>query len=223
MTDQATSTTDKRAGTDDLWEAIYTNRAIRYWTDQPVSDETMLKIIEAGTKAPSGTNTQPWRFLVIRDAAMRAKINDRMREWYEGNEGFQNYLTSNAESDDRSKRLMGKSAINLFLNLGEAPVMLLACLYRDGAPLGKLGVMSGSSIYGAVQNMLLAARGLGVGTVMTTMNANIEPELREWLEIPETAQPVALIPLGYPARNFGSLTRIPAPDVTFWEKWGETK
>lgn len=223
MTDQATSSTDRRSGTNDLWEAIYTNRAIRYWTDQPVEEEKLLKIIEAGTKAPSGTNGQPWRFLIVRDNDMRKKISDRMREWYEGNEGFQKYLNSYLDSESRSNQLIGKSAINMFLDLSEAPVYLIACYYRNGAPLGNTSIMTGSSIYGAVQNILLAARGLGIATVMTTMNANIEPDLREWLEIPDTALPVAFIPMGYPARNFGSLTRIPAAEVTFWEKWGETK
>jgi nitroreductase len=213
--------TDKRSGTNDFWEALYTQRAIRAWTDAPVPDDVLLKIIEAGTKAPSGTNTQPWRFLVVRDQATRTKMSDLIRERFQANAGFQDYLKSHAESDDRSRRLMGKSAMGIFENLAQAPVFIFPCLFRgEGAPLGEPTLFAGSSIYGAVQNLQLAARALGIGTVMTTMQAQIEPEVREMLKIPDNAKPVALIPLGYPAANFGPTTRIPAAEVTYFETWG---
>ena len=214
--------TDNRSGTNDFWDVLYTQRAIRYWTEDAIPDDVLLKLIEAGTKAPSGSNSQPWRFLFIRDAATRKTISDLLSERFEANMGLQTYIRGVAASEDRSRRLMGKGAVGVFTNLHQAPVFFVPCLYRgDGVPLGDLNVMSGSSIYGAVQNVLLAARALGLGTVMTTMNGLIEPELREILQIPESAQPVALIPIGYPAANFGPTNRMPANQVTFWERWGE--
>ena len=210
---------DNRTGTESLFDAIYTQRAIRKFRDEPVPQDLLWRVIEAATKAPSGTNTQPWKFLVIQDEARREAIAEMVRAQAEKNPGARDYFSRGAQSEERSERLMLTGALSLLENVAQAPVLVIPCLDRDGAPIGD-SYRSGSSIYGAVQNLQLAARGLGLGTVLTSFEAAIEPELRAYLGIPDTAAPVALIPLGFPDANFGPTRRKPVDDVTFWEGWG---
>ena len=208
--------------TSDIWETLYTQRAIRAWKTDPVPEELIWKVIEAGTKAPSGTNTQPWGFVVIQDDAIRLAISDQLHEGLKGNEGLQQMLEQGSQSADKTTRLMLKGAQRLFTNLASAPVFIIPCLYQVSSPAPE-GLLSGSSIYGAVQNMLLAARALGLGTVMTTFQMAAEQILREQCNLPDDATPVALIPMGYPDAKFGPTTRKPVETVTHWEQWGTNK
>ena len=208
--------------TSDIWETLYTQRAIRAWKTDPVPEELIWKVIEAGTKAPSGTNTQPWGFVVIQDDAIRQAISDQLHEGLKGNEGLQQMLEQGSQSADKTTRLMLKGAQRLFTNLASAPVFIIPCLYQVSSPAPE-GLLSGSSIYGAVQNMLLAARALGLGTVMTTFQLAAEQILREQCNLPDDATPVALIPMGYPDAKFGPTTRKPVETVTHWEQWGTNK
>ena len=208
--------------TSDIWETLYTQRAIRAWKTDPVPEELIWKAIEAGTKAPSGTNTQPWGFVVIQDDAIRQAISDQLHEGLKGNEGLQQMLEQGSQSADKTTRLMLKGAQRLFTNLASAPVFIIPCLYQVSSPAPE-GLLSGSSIYGAVQNMLLAARALGLGTVMTTFQMAAEQILREQCNLPDDATPVALIPMGYPDAKFGPTTRKPVETVTHWEQWVTNK
>jgi len=208
--------------TGDIWETIYTQRAIRAWKTDPVPEELIWKVIEAGTKAPSGTNTQPWGFVVIQDDEIRQAISDQLHKGLEENAGLQQMLEQGSQSADKTTRLMLKGAQRLFTNLASAPVFIIPCLYQVSSPAPE-GLLSGSSIYGAVQNMLLAARALGLGTVMTTFQFAAEQILREQCKLPDDATPVALIPMGYPDAKFGPTTRKPVETVTHWEQWGANK
>ena len=131
-------------------------------------------------------------------------------------------LEQGSQSADKTTRLMLKGAQRLFTNLASAPVFIIPCLYQVSSPAPE-GLLSGSSIYGAVQNMLLAARALGLGTVMTTFQFAAEQILREQCKLPDDATPVALIPMGYPDAKFGPTTRKPVETVTHWEQWGANK
>lgn len=213
---------DMRSGTNDLWEAMYTQRAIRFFEPKPVPEELIWKVIEAATRAPSGTNLQPWRFIVIQDAANRKRIADKLRATFDSNEGLRNMVLGGAKSEEKHTRLMMNGVQNVFTQLDSAPVFIVPCLHNVASP-AREGLLAGSSIYQAVQNMLLAARGLGLGTVMTTFQGPIGPELNDWLGLPENTTPVALIPMGYPAANFGPLDRKPVEEVTFFESWGQTR
>ena len=104
--------------------------------------------------------------------------------------------------------------------MGEAPVLILACVCHDGSP----GTLSrGSSVYPAVQNLMVAARGLGLGTVITTIHLRYEDEIKALLGIPENGDTVALIPLGYPedGAGFGPTRRTPVEDVSYLDRWGQ--
>jgi nitroreductase len=211
------------APTTDLWEAMFTQRAIRYFKPDPVPADVIRKIIEAATQAPSGSNLQPWGFVVIQDAAMRKRIADKLREGFGANPQMKAYVDSGKASADKSTRLMMGGVSNIVEHLDSAPVLIIPCLHSVQS-LAPDGLLAGSSIYQAVQNLMLAARGLGLGTLMSTFQQGMLKELSEWLKLPgEGTRPVALIPMGYPAVNFGPLKRKPVEEVLHWETWGATK
>ena len=179
------------------------------------------QVLRAASKAPSGSNTQPWEIVVVDDAAKRAQIGDALRAIYESNEGLQQLISAGESSDDKTQRLMLKGARAFFSQLGKAPAMVIPCLYQLSSPTpDPASLLAGSSIYGAVQNLMLAARALGLGTVMTTAHAMLDADLRRILEIPDDATPVALIPIGYPDANFGPTTRKGTDEILRWNAWG---
>lgn len=203
-------------GTESLFEAMATQRAIRRFRPDPVPEELLWRVLEAATRAPSGSNSQPWAFVVVRDEAQRRAISEALAHHLEENEGLRTYFERGAESEDRSQRLMLGGALELARDLASAPALIIPCLY----PSRSDSLAAGSSIYPAVQNLLLAARGVGLGTVLTTFQSGIDKELREMLGLPDDARPVALIPIGFPDANFGPNRRRPVEEVVHWGKWG---
>ena len=196
-----------------LFEAIRTQRAIRYFKPDPVPDELVWKLIEAATKAPSGTNRQPWKFVVIRDADSKRRIGAYYRRAWDRAYGDKAASSPSIDSRIRS------SAEHLAETMHLVPVLILVCIERGSSP-STLG--AGASIYPAVQNLLLAARGLGLGSVLTTLHKRYEREIKELLAIPDTVETVALLPIGYPAEGarYGPTRRRPSEEVTYWERWG---
>ncbi len=208
-----------KTGTDDVWEAMYTQRAIRYWQDKPLPRDVIEKIIEAASKAPSGSNLQPWVFVVVDDAGARARLGEALNAIYE-NGPLKDMIAQGQQVDDKSQRLMMKGAQSFFSGLAKAPALVIPCLYQLASPTpDPTSLEAGSSIYMAVQNLMLSARALGVGTVMTTAHSLIDKELREVTGIPENAYPVALIPMGYPDANFGPTKRKPTDEILCWNTW----
>jgi nitroreductase len=207
-----------REPTDDLWQAIYTQRAIRYWQDRPVPRELLERVVEAGSKAPSGSNLQPWVFVVVDDAEQRAALGAALKATFDATEPLRELIAAGEQSDDKTQRLMLKGARAFFTGLAKAPAIIVPCLYQLSSPTNDpTTLLAGSSIYMAVQNMLLAARALGLGTVMTTPMGLLD--LHGLLGLPEDATPVALIPIGYPDANFGPTTRKPVGEILRWNRW----
>ncbi len=197
-----------------LFEAIYSQRAMRYFKPDPVPDELIRKLIEAGTKAPSGGNRQGWKFLVITDKATK----DRIAGYYE--QGWEHaYGSLNPNQTDLQARVR-RSADHLARTMAEVPVLLMACIEHDGGPstMGR-----GSSIFPSVQNILLAARGLGLGSCLTSLHKRYEDEIKELLGIPENVETAALLPVGFPsdANRYGPTRRAPVEEVAYRERWGE--
>jgi nitroreductase len=206
-------------GTDDLWEAMRTQRAIRYFRPEPVPDELLWKVLDHAIRAPNGTNRQQWAFILIRDAELRQRIAAHVARTIGQNAAFRERVETGMQSDDRSTRLMMRGGKHLAEHLDDAPVFVLPCIIGPH-PAQVDRILYGSSIYPAVQNLMLAARGLGLGTVITGFHQSMLRELREWLAMPEEVTPVALIPLGWPAANFGPVKREPVESVTHWDRWG---
>ena len=196
----------------DLFEAIHTQRAIRRFAVVPVPPELVQRVLEAAVRAPSGGNQQPWAFVVITEPETKRRIAALYRRsWDE--------VYGPPERAATLSQQVHASASYLAEHMAEVPVMVLACVRHDGSP-SSLG--RGASIYPAVQNLMLAARALGLGTVLTTLHKRYEREVKEILRIPDNVETAALIPLGYPAEpeHFGGSKRAPVGEVTYQEHWG---
>ena len=205
--------------TNNIWEVIYTQRAIRYWQSKKVPRELLEQVIDAGSKAPSGSNLQPWIFLVIDEDDKRRAISVALREVFEASPAKQ-LVEAGENSEDRTQRLMLRGAREFFSKLEKAPALIIPCLYKLASPTqDPASLLAGSSIYTAVQNIMLSARALGLGTVMTTAQGMIEPTLRAVLKIPDDAYPVAFIPIGFPEANFGPTTRKGLDEILCWNEW----
>lgn len=211
-------TSSNREGTSDLFEAMATMRAIRRWQDAPVPDHLTWKVIEAATRAPNGGNRQPWDFIVVTDHDQRVAIGRLVRQHGAARIAeLRDELRTNLEP---SRPLMVSSALGMFEHFEAAPVLIVPCLLRPAGERWSDGFYAGSNIFPAVQNLLLAARGLGLGSVLTTLHRTFDPELRALLAIPDDVQPCCIVPMAFPASNFGPTRRQPVEAVTHWGRWG---
>jgi F420 biosynthesis protein FbiB-like protein len=205
----------------EFFDVVHTQRSIRQFKPDPVPDAAIWQLLDAAIRAPSGGNTQPWGFLVVRDLAKREAIAQAVRERM----GDPVAGRAEAEQMDPVRRRMRLASIAFRENVTSAPVLIIPCLVSPTSPSADPNsLLAGSSIYAAVQNLMLAARALGLGTVLTTFNARIEDVLRAEFGLPDEAKPVAVIPVGYPdGQRFGPTTRKPVESVTFWDRWGATR
>jgi nitroreductase len=205
-------------------EAIHTTRSLRRFRPDPIPDDVLTELLEAAIRAPSGGNTQSWRFLVVGDPEVRRRIGALYKEaWDE----YSPPSRLAAISDPRERRRV-ESAFHLGAHMGdEAPVLVVVCAPRaqtsSGAATGSAAAArtAGASIYPAVQNLLLAARARGIGGCLTTIHLFREAQVKAALGIPDDVDTYALIPLGYPRDNFGPLRRRPAREVSYRDRWGE--
>jgi nitroreductase len=203
----------------DLLEGLATTRAIRRFTDEPVSEEDLTAILFAATRAPSGSNRQPFRFLVLRDGpgARRAKalLGESFRASWAQKRAADGYAEGSG-ADRTSRKARTAQAMQHFVDhFEETPVVVLACLlrYRPAHPT------EGASIYPACQNLLLAARGRGLGGVMTVWHEPVEEELRATLGIPGDVAIAATIPLGHPQGGHGPVRRRPLGELVHEDRW----
>lgn len=203
-----------------LFEAIYSQRAIRKLKPDPVSDDLVHKLIEAATKAPSGGNSQSWAFVVIRDGSTKEKI----AEWYldAWNKTYVAGTDNGKNLPDQIKRVYG-AADHLARNMQDVPVMILVCGRNAPPPGSEHGGGFYGSLFPAVQNLLLAALGLGLGASLTTLHKLHDQELKDLLDIPDNVETVALIPIGHPIGKYGPTTRRPVGEVTHQERWNGAK
>ncbi len=203
-----------------LFDAIFTTRAMRRLKPDPLPDELVRKVLEAGLCAPSGGDVQHWRFIVVKDPAIKRELQIRYQRAF--NDVIQRYRANPpppGKSEAQKARMLA-AVEYLTEHFHEAPVLIVCCLVDDASR--RLGVekMSGASIYPAVQNMLLAARALGLGATLTTRHLLYEREVNQVLGLPPKAETFAIIPLGYPMGRFGPVSRVPLEQVTFADRWG---
>jgi nitroreductase len=203
----------------EFFEAVTTLRAIRHLDTRPIPDAVLRQILDAAICAPSGGNRQGWSFVVVRDPATRTRLGELYREAWAELMKVPYYRDATAAPPGSREARMVASAAHLAEHLGEAPVLVLACIAVD--PGTKAGVATGASIYPAVQNILLAARALGIGSCLTTIHRFRDAQVKALLGIPAEVETAALIPLGYPLRNFGRPPRRPVAEVVFGDRWGQ--
>ena len=222
MTTTETESTPVPSAGMDVLEAIYTTRAMRRLKPDPIPDDVLRAILDAAIRAPSGGNQQGWNFVVVRDAELRRGVAELYRPSLESlfQEGGPYYaqLTSEDPAVAEPTQRMAASARHLAEHLHEAPVIVIACLRTDGR---RTSITTGSSIYPAVQNLMLAARAFGVGSTLTTVHRVREAEVKALLGIPPEVETAALIPLGYPRGRWGVAKRRPLEEVVFADRWGQ--
>lgn len=211
----------------DIFEAITTTRAIRRYTDDPVTDEEIRRCLAAAVQAPSGGNIQPWQFLVITDVDTKRAVGDIYRRSYARYEPAMLKIAPPPKGEEAARKheRMLNSARYLAEHIGEAPAMVaflmpdISMTVHDDAGAMDVGTPY-ASVYPAVQNFMLAARGLGIGTAMTTVYRVNQDEMRELLGVPPQMQIIALVPMGRPKGHFGVAPRRPADASTHWERFG---
>jgi nitroreductase len=204
----------------DLLDGIATARSIRRYLPDPVPEDALAKILWAGTRAPSGTNRQPFRFIVLRDTGTAREIKGLMgaafrRGW--GHKSNAEIWGKEGDAAGSTRRVRSMEAMQHFVDhFEQIPVVVLACFlrYRD-ADHGE-----GASVFPACQNILLAARALGYGACFSGWHRLVEKELRERLGIPDEVVLSLTITIGKPAGRHGPLRRFPARELIYEDRWG---
>lgn len=203
-------------------ELLSTTRAVRKRLDldKPVPREVINECLELAVQAPTGSNSQGWRWLVVEDADKRKALADLYRK---GAEGYLSGAVDQAEDggDAQTKRVFS-SAMYLMEHLHEVPVHLIPCIEgrpADGTPMVMLGGMFGS-IFPAIWSFQLALRARGLGSALTTLHLIHEQEAAELLGIPDNVMQVALLPVAYTkGTDFKRAERPPVAEITHWNTW----
>jgi nitroreductase len=204
----------------DLLEGIATTRAIRRYRPDPIPVDDLAAILWHATRAPSGSNRQPARFVVLRDgpAAVEAKalLGQAFRAGWSAKRDAHGFDRGSG-ADPTSPKARAARAMQAYVDrFEETPVVVLACIERWRAP----HISEGGSVYPACQNLLLAAHALGYGGVLTMWHGFVEDELRRVLALPDEAVIAGTITLGVPEGSHGPVRRLPLRDVVFEDTWG---
>ena len=200
-------TLDQRAAI--VAEVLRHQRACRSFTDEPVDEATLATLLELATRAPSAQNLQPWQFVVVRDPERRRRVwTLAARVWEMGGADASRGTVPDEMHADVAHGVTGGFA--------GAPVTVVVGFDTER---GDRATMA-SSIWPAVQNLMIAATAHGLGSALTTIATFLADDLRAEVGLPETIEPVAVIPLGHPATRLGSSRREPVEDHAHREEYG---
>lgn len=206
----------------ELLDAIATTRAIRRIRPDPIPDDDLAKMLFAASRAPTGSNRQGFRFLVLRDGpkAQEAKrlIGESSRAMWSQKRSQDGYDEGSGGDPDSPKARQARVMEHFVETFEEIPVVVLATLVRHRDP----NPYEGASVYPACQNLLLAARDLGYGGVFISFHQLVEPELREVLAIPDNVAISGCLPLGKPVGNHGPVRRRPLSELVFEDSWNQS-
>jgi nitroreductase len=205
-----------------LLEGLATTRAIRRFRPEAIPEEDLATILWHATRAPSGSNRQPFRFLVLRDGA-RARaakeiLGEAFRAAWSEKEAAEGYADGSGTQPGTPKARMAATMQRFVDRFEETPVVVLACL-RLGHYRADL--YAGASVFPACQNLLLAARATGYGGVLTMWHGYVEAPLRDTLGIPDDVAIAATIALGRPEGTHGPVRRRPLDELVYEDGWGE--
>jgi len=190
-----------------LGEAMFTQRAMRRLKPDPIPEEIMRDIMESAIRAPNGGNTQQWHFIVVKDPDVRKQMGELYHEAWWAKRKDQGIM---GPEDIPPGKNSQRSAMRLANEFGDAPVMVLICALSKGGAGG---------IIPAAQNLLLAARAHNIGGTIATLHAVVDDRVKKLLHIPDTAEIVYCMPLGYPRGEWGSVTRKPLEEVCGIDTW----
>ena len=198
-------------------------RAMRRLRPDPIPDELLFKVLNAGVQAPSGMNTQPWSFLVLRKDDDKQWFAERYKAAIESRFGGA-VAPKDGDASGLARQLL---ALRYQMDhMHEFPILLIVCGLRDWpfkvprAERVGLAPPNFGAVYPCVQNILLACRAVGLGAALTTMHQVFEDELIQRFGIPSEYGVVVTMPIGYPMGRFGSVRRTPAEEVTYFDRWG---
>jgi nitroreductase len=196
---------------EDFFAVVNRQRACRSFSDAEVYDPELAQLLEAATHAPSAENRQPWEFVIVRDAEARAAIGELTRRAWESH--------GRAFSETRlSPKLLADVDAGATGGIAGAPVHIVVC-----ADIARgLEATVASSIFPAVQNLLLAATALGLGSALTTISTGYRAEMQAILGLPDHVRPVALVPVGRPVKPLGPPRRAPFAERTHRERYGRS-
>jgi nitroreductase len=202
-----------------IFDIIHTTRAMRRLKPDPVPDDLIVKILDAGIRAPNGGNFQTWHFVVVKDMAIKKAVQVIYKKAFDEIIGPRYSSAAPPPGSDEGKYHRQHMAVEyLTEHYHEAPVWIVACINHGGREPER---MSGASIYPAVQNMLLAARALGLGASLTTRHMFFAEEADKALELPSGYLSYAILPIGYPMGNFGPTGRGKLSDFVSLDRVGE--
>jgi nitroreductase len=204
-------------------EALHSTPARRYLSPDPIPDDVLWAILDAAIRGPSGGNSQQWGWVVVTDQAVKDQVAAWYRVNWEASYGARREEILNAPPEANggltARGFLG--AEHLANHIQDAPVWIFPVLQHAA---DSTSPRIGSSIYGAVQQLCLAARAYGIGTSLTTLYGGHEAELAELLGLPEDARTMALIPLGYPSQGrWAEPKRRPVEQVVHWGRWGDQR
>ena len=197
----------------DLFDIQRSMRAMRRLKPDPIPNALITQILEAATCAPNGGNSQKWRFLVIKDPEIKKAVQVYYKRAYDEVQKPRHDAQAPKEPGPALDQHHRNEAAIEYLteNFHKAPVWIIACAEEANSP----SASSGASIYPAVQNMLLAARALGLGSTLTARHITFREEVEKLLGLPNNIRSFAILPIGYPEGRFGPTSRTPLKKVAF--------
>ena len=204
----------------DIFDVIYNCRAMRRLDTKPVPAELLVKLVDAANQAASGSNMQRALWIVVTDTDVKKKLADLNRQGVESYIGPQTSRPDAVPHQSKEKRLrMLDAVIWQTEHMHEMPAIVMACM-EFGSPITDKTITQGNgSIWPGIQNLLLAARALGLGATPTTLALGDRQAVAEALNLPDTMAAYCLIPVGYPLGKFGPVTRKPVEEVMRWDQW----
>lgn len=197
----------------DVLEAMNTCTAMRYFEETPVARETLEKILYAATRASNPGNSQGWEFLVMEDVAIKEAVGEKVLA------GMAPFFANRPESQDGVEERMMKGAEHLATHFAQVPAWIVGMARKVYPPHAPTDEFMASTIYPAAQNMIVAARSLGVGTCFTTFPGAAEPEIRSLCNVPDDLHMLVYVAVGYPQHTFKPVKRKPLEDVVVWNKY----
>lgn len=197
----------------DAIEAMESCIAMRYLKEDPIPEADLERLVYAATRASSPGNSQGWDFVVLSDPAVKAEIGEAVSA------AMTPIFDSLPETEDGVEQRMYKGAAYLAKNFAKVPAWILGCGRMSYPPQAPTEAFMHSTIYPAAQNLIVAARAMGLGTTFTTFQMAAEPVIRKTLGIPDEIHLCVLVAVGVPEKPFAPVRRKPVSEVIHWNAW----
>ena len=203
-----------------IFDVMYQCRAMRRLDTREVPEKLLVKLVDAANQAASGSNLQNGRWIVVRDPAIKnalAALNETAVKAYVGPAAER--PGSLPHQNEGKRRRMLEAVLWQMEHMHEVPALVIACMELGAGADPANTARAAGSIWPGIQNLLLAARALGLGAAPTTLALQDQKAVRQILKMPETMAAYCLIPVGYPLGKFGPVTRKPVEEIMRFDSW----